>query len=322
MYGCVGAYCWLIVVTIASAQDAAVADPAKEIAAFAARCESARETDSSVLGWLDLIEYQAGAMPLILASPHGGTKAPAGIAARTEGTLVTDSNTDALTREVANRIAELSGARPHVIICHLQRKYMDANRPLEAACASDSAATRTWHEYQQALLAAKQHVTKTSGRGLFIELHGHGHTNQRLEIGYLLRERDFELPLEEFEKLKAKSSVREIAERGQMSFEELIRGKSSLGGLLEQQGVAAVPGLTMRSPGKDEYFNGGWNTMTHGSRDAGTISSVQIECHRVGFRDSKKNIAKAAEQLAGAIMQFHKLHYAPASRATETGNEK
>ena len=288
---------------------------------FAERCAKGADGDT-VLGHLELIEYQVGSMPLILAAPHGGTKAPPSFAARTEGTLVSDSNTDELARSVANCIAELSKARPHLIVCHLQRKFMDANRPLDAACASDSAAVQTWHEYLQALMAAKQSVTQRSGRGLFIELHGHGHAKQRLELGYLLRERDFELPVESFEELKSKASVREIAERGQLSLEELIRGQSSLGAKLEEQGIAAVPGPTMREPGKDQYFNGGWNTMTHGSRDSGTISSIQIECHRVGFRDSKVNIARAAKQLAAAIVEFHKLHYETPGANTGVAVEK
>ena len=301
-------YVAVICATWATNELAGQESPA-EVAEFAAKCEQV-EPGGTVRGYLELIEYRAGDMPLILAAPHGGRKGPSEFPARTEGTLVSDANTDRLARAVADAAGELTGSRPHLIVCELQRKYMDANRPLDAACSPDSGAVRSWHEYQLALIAAKRRVTKAAGRGLFIELHGHGHPKQRLELGYLLRERDFDLPLAEFEGLKGKTSLREIAERGQLTLDELIRGGSSLSGLLEKEGLATVPGPTDRSPGKDLYFNGGWNTMTHGSRDAGTISSIQIECHRQDFRDSEESLKRSSRQLASAIVQFLELHYA------------
>lgn len=306
---------WLIVAGCVVATGGLAGQESQQgVAEFAAQCEQT-EAGATVRGYLELIEYRAGDMPLILAAPHGGRKGPSEFPARTEGTLVADTNTDRLVRAVADAIGELAGAHPHVVICELQRKYMDANRPLDAACSPDSGAVRSWHEYQQALVAAKRRVTTAIGRGLLIELHGHGHPKQRLEIGYLLRDRDFELPLAEFGRLKEKTSVREIAERGQVDLEELIRGGSSLGGLLEKEGLLAVPGPTDRGPGQDLYFNGGWNTMTHGSRDGGTVSSIQIECHREGFRDSEMNLKRSARQLAAAIVQFLELHY-PYQRQT------
>jgi len=312
--------CWLILIGCVAATwatgDGAAQESPKAVAEFTAQCEKAA-VGATVRGYLDLIEYRAGDLQLILAAPHGGRKGPSEFPARTEGTLVSDMNTDRLVREVADAIDVLAGSRPHMVACELQRKYMDANRPLDAACSPDSGAVRSWHEYQQALLVAKRRVTKAAGRGLFIELHGHGHLKQRLEIGYLLRERDFELPLAEFGRLKEKTSVREIAERGQVELEELIRGGTSLGGLLEKEGLAAVPGPTDRGPGKDLYFNGGWNTMTHGSRDEGTISSIQIECHREGFRDSEMNLKRAARQLAAVMVKFLELHYAFQPQARE-----
>ncbi len=285
-----------------------------DVTEFSARCEAAA-VGETVGGYLELIRYQAGSLPLILAAPHGGSRVPAEYELRTEGTRIADANTDRLARAVAEEVSKMAQARPHLVVCELHRKFLDANRPLDSACSAESLAVRNWYEYQQALKVAKQRVVSELGRGLFIELHGHGHSQKRLELGYLLRERDFELPFAEFEQLKTKASVREIAEHGQLSLEELIRGESSLGGMLEREGLVAVPGVKVRSPGEDLYFNGGWNTMTHGSRDSGTISSIQIECHREGFRDSDVSIARSAKQLAAAMVKFLELHYATRSQA-------
>jgi hypothetical protein len=276
-------------------------------ASFAAKCASSA-VGESVVGTSGWIEYSPGDSPLILAAPHGGRKQSSDFPLRNSGVVTTDANSDQLAVAICSAMTS-TGRRPHLIVCHLPRKYLDANRPLDAACPPESPAVAIWNEYQAAILSAKQRVLDLHGRGLFVEVHGHGHSIPRLELGYLLRERDFELPLADFNHLASRSSIQELVSRGQNDLHELVRGKSSLGSLLEEQGMAAVPSPSVHSPGKNPYFNGGWNTLMHGSRNGGTISSIQIECYREGLRDSNRNIQVGAQKIAAALSQFIELHY-------------
>ncbi len=101
-------------------------------AEFASKCEAAG-VGVAVRGHRELIEYRPGDLQLILAAPHGGRIAPDDYPVRESGTLVSDSNTDRLTLAIAKEVAALVHQSPHVIVCRLHRKFMDANRPLDAA---------------------------------------------------------------------------------------------------------------------------------------------------------------------------------------------
>jgi hypothetical protein len=57
------------------------------------------------------------------------------------------------------------------------------------------------------------------------------------------------------------------------------------------------------------YFDGGYNTDTHGCRGGGTICAVQIEANRVGVRDTEENRARFAAALARVVERYVHLHY-------------
>jgi hypothetical protein len=97
--------------------------------------------------------------------------------------------------------------------------------------------------------------------------------------------------------------------RSPLSFAELLRGPSSLGAFLESEGFPAVPSNARPDPGSDDYFEGGFNTSTHGCRGGGTICAVQIESNRVGVRDTEENRARFAAALARVIERYLELHY-------------
>ena len=277
---------------------------------FLAECRAAEvgHAVSSPSGWID---YRAGSDAIILAAPHGGRGRPREYPVRgvNDGVLISDSNTDRLAIAIAEQLAELRDSNPHLVICNLHRRYLDANRPEDAACASDSPARTDWHCYQHAIQAAKERILRSPGRGLFIEVHGHGHAIPRLELGYLLRARDFDLRDEAFEAAADRSSIREIIAHGQLSGNDLLRGSRSLGAYLEQQELDSVPSQAVPSPGEADYFNGGWNTRLHGSRDGGVISSIQIEFHKPGIRDSNEAIDRTARRVAAALNRFLEQHY-------------
>ena len=81
----------------------------------------------------------------------------------------------------------------------------------------------------------------------------------------------------------------------QRPFAEILRGETSLGGMLAARGFPAVPSPAMPSPGIDPYFDGGYNTSRH---TLNQVVGLQIESHYAGVRDSDANRRAFAAALA------------------------
>jgi hypothetical protein len=272
------------------------------------------EPGQTYFGRSNYIEYIAGNLPVIIAAPHGGSLKPAELPDRTYGTTSIDANTESLTREVftafTNRLGP--GAWPHVIICRLHREKIDCNRDIVEGAQGHPLTEIAWNEFQNFILAAKHTVTNHFGRGLFLDIHGHGHTFQRLELGYLLGTNTLNLSDASLNSGSAanNSSIRHLNTLSPFTFAQLLRGTNSLGGLLESLGYPAVPGPTYPNPGGYDYFNGGYNTAEHGSRFHGTISAIQIECNFTNIRDSALNRRLFATNLAAATAAYFSNHFA------------
>jgi hypothetical protein len=204
----------------------------------------------------------------------------------------------------------LTGKHAHVVIVRLHRVKLDANRDLAEGAQGDPEAALAWQEFHRFLTDAKNAVSHRYPGGLYLDLHGHGHTVQRLELGYLLGPEALRRPDDSLaDQHEVLSSIRTLSVRSPLSFAELLRGPSSLGALLESEGFSAVPSHVNPDPGDDEYFAGGFNTVTHGCRGGGTICGVQIESNRIGVRDTEENRARFAGALARVIEQYLTLHY-------------
>lgn len=266
----------------------------------------------SYFGRNHYIEYIAGELPVILSAPHGGSLRPAEIPDRTYGTTITDLNTGDLARAADSALVRLTGKHAHVVIVHLHRVKLDANRDLAEGAQGDAEAALAWEEFHRFLTDAKSAVNQRSLGGLYIDLHGHGHTIQRLELGYLLDSEELRQPddsLDSRSTYEEVSSIRTLSVRSPLSFAELLRGPSSLGALLEAQGFPAVPSHATPDPGDEEYFAGGFNTVMHGCRGGGTICGVQIESNRIGVRDTEGNRAAFAVALARVVERYLELHF-------------
>ena len=270
----------------------------------------------SYFGNNNYVEYIAGNLPLILSAPHGGYLLPAEIPDRncTGCVYVRDGYTQEMVRAVANAIHLRTGCYPYVVISRLHRRKMDANRDLPEAASGDPTAGQAWTEYQDFLETADDAVTSGFGKGLFIDLHGHGHTIQRLELGYLLSRTELQLPdaTLNYGNYVAQSGLRHLAltNAGNITHAGLLRGEYSLGTLLSNMGFPAVPSATDPYPeDMDSYFDGGYNTGRHGSRNGGSIDGIQIECNSVGVRDSLSNVQRFADSLSVVLLNYLELHY-------------
>jgi len=264
----------------------------------------------------DWIEYHAGNLPIIISAPHGGSLKPSSIPDRTSSacggsaTTSADLNTAELARSLKYRFYEYTGKYPHVIINRLHRSKLDANRNITEGACGNANAQMAWNDFHAFIDVAKNAVLNGPwGRGWYYDIHGHAHDIQRIEIGYLLTGADLrqsDATLNTNTTYRNKSSIRTFAASAPFNFGSgLLRGSKAIGTTLATLGYPAVPSSQDPAPDVGEpYFNGGYNTATHGCRDGGDICGVQIEAHYTGVRDTQSNRAAFAEALVRATDIF------------------
>jgi hypothetical protein len=260
----------------------------------------------SYFGRGEYIEYIPGQLPVVLSSGHGGTLSPPELPNRQFGETVQDRNTIELTLAVRDALMDLTGTAPHVVLSHLERRKLDPNREVAEAAEGDPFAERAWTEYHAFIERARAEV-RVGGEGMYFDIHGHGHPRQRLELGYLLGPDRLNLGDRSLNQLSVVqlTSIRELGRDSPIPFSQLLRGPTSFGGLIEAEGVPAIPSPTYPSPGDEPYFTGGYSTRRHGSlADSELVSGIQIEHHFDGIRDTDENRRAYAAILARAIRAY------------------
>jgi N-formylglutamate amidohydrolase len=263
----------------------------------------------SYFGAEQYMEYLPGNLPIIISAPHGGTVTPASIPDRTVGEDALDTFTQELAREIRSAFFERTGRMPHVIICRIRRTKLDANREIVEAAQGNRQAQRAWFEYHSFIETAKSRLNADHPRGFYMDLHGHGHPIARLELGYMLTTTQLNGTDNALAALAASSSIRSLVQTSGSNLPQLVRGPFSLGTLFEAEGFPAVPSASQPSPGTDPYFNGGYNTNRHGSRNGGTISGFQLEANFTGVRDTPGSRANFADALVDVYIEYFARHF-------------
>ncbi len=259
-----------------------------------------------MLGENEYVEFTVGALPLILSSPHGGALKPDSIPDRTRGYGVEDSDTQELTRLIASALQEVTGRGPHVVISRLHRSKLDPNRAVDEAANGNPDSEGAWREYHGFIESARQAVEDTWGRGLYLDIHGHGHRTPWVELGYGLMSSD----LNGDSDLDPMSfTMRALADATSTPIAELVRGPASLGALLEQRGYRSVPSPGDPGPGSADYFNGGYSSVRHGSLQAGSIDSIQVEHPKRGVREPESDRQAYARVFAEVLVEYLEQHY-------------
>jgi hypothetical protein len=295
--------------------------------AGATRAHVAYIPGQSYFGANGYIEYIAGNAPVIFSAPHGGALLPASIPDRTEArcggsaTTTTDLNTIELVRAMQAKYFARFGQYPHVVIAHIARRKLDANRTApQATCgnADAEAALDDWHSF---IDAAKETVLQSFGKGWYMDMHGHGHAVQRLEIGYLVATSDVQLSdaqLNADRELKNLVSIATIAKTSRLPLSALIRGPTSLGTLYANNGFRSVPSEQDPRPNGAPYFSAGDDTRRHtcgseatsyGGTSGGYICGVQIETNYSGVRDNATNRDRFGAVTAEVLEQFLLMHW-------------
>jgi hypothetical protein len=267
---------------------------------------------TSYSGRRGYIEYIPGTLPVVVSAPHGGDMTPAEIPARTWGTVVTDTNTRETVLAVRDAFIECTGYAPHVVISHLKRTKLDPNREIDEAAQGSPFAENAWREFHDLIELVEEVVVAEWGGGLYLDLHGHGHPNNWVELGYLLNASDLAQPdgVLDGSTFVDKSAIRALARAVEIPFSQLIRGPTSFGGRLAAMGVRSVPSPDDPSPGTEAYFSGGYNTRQHGSQMAERmVSGIQLELPRPGVRDTGENRDLFASRLAAVVEAYLTDHF-------------
>ncbi|MFM8710974.1 MAG: hypothetical protein ACKOC7_06820, partial [Sphingomonadales bacterium] len=209
-------------------------------------------------GWT---AYLQGTMPLVISVPHGGAINLNEIPDRScEGAVtVTDSYTKELALEIADHLQKYKGQSPYLVICNLVRKDIDQNRDKPEATCGDSRMDAPWESFHTQIDEAINEAIAQFGYCIYIDLHGHGHPEQRLELGYMLSDKELkEFYLTKTNPTKQHSLSNYVKEaKGKLELHDLLFGPQAFGTLMANEGFPSVPSAQDPFPEEGQkYFNG------------------------------------------------------------------
>lgn len=260
----------------------------------------------SVFGKNEFIEYVVGNLPIIISVPHGGYLKPGNIPDRDLGTPGRqDTKTQELAREIIACFAQQTGKFPHVIINRLHRDKLDANRELFDAAQDDPIATVAWQEFHDFIDSAQHTIERESGISFYIDLHGHRHTWQVVELGYLLVSSQLMMSEAQLDSLAAQpvTSFGYFSKRNGLSSSRLIRGDLSFGLQLQKNGIASVPSPAIPRPDGNPYFSGGYNLEQHSAFSGRKAWGIQVELP-TGIREDDSRRSAFASAFVKSVLGF------------------
>lgn len=256
-----------------------------------------------------LIEYIPGNLPIVISAPHGGRLAPDHIPDRSRGKLRPDRNTDLLARDIADALFLRTNKYPHLIICHVARRKVDCNRDLKEGAQNNKHARNIWNQYHHSIEKSIQTLLQNHPQGLYLDLHGHGHPHAKLELGYLIRNKNLKQPDEQINRLADKSSIAGIAAKSSLHFSQLLRGPASFGALMHEKGYPSIPSPAHPDAGDIPFFSGGYNTKYYCSRQDNRISGFQVESPFKGVRDTDNHRKIFADAFVDAVICYMDRHF-------------
>lgn len=271
-----------------------------------------------IYGANDYIEYQVGTLPLVISVSHGGELEPSSIPDRTCNNPVyaMDAFTIETAIEIKNKLFELTGCYPHLIVSHLRRNKLDPNRNLsEAACGNGEAIT-AWFDFHGFIADAREAANlEYNDQTFFVDLHGHGNPIQRIELGYLLYDDELELPDNTLNTSTYVnySSILNLVQNNVSSstHAQLLRGSEAFGTLLSDLNYPSVPSQSIPFPGLNtNYFSGGYITVNHTSYNSDVvINGFQMELNYDNIRDTPNHRQAFANAFSQAFIQFMNTHF-------------
>jgi N-formylglutamate amidohydrolase len=241
----------------------------------------------------NLVSRHRGTLPVILSCPHGGAEQPEGVTEQRTGSnpdcrpisIRSDLHTREITTGVAQRLLDIFGEAPYVVVAEFHRKYIDANR--ERLCAYEvSAARKFYDEYHNTVRNFVDEIrAETGGVGLLFDIHG-----------TLVIEED---PADLYLGTDNKKTVARLL---QFDPQALWR-RRSLRGFLGPEAAGYV--ISPKQPDQEENkeVDGGHTVRTYGSSKPDGIDAIQLEIAST-LRNDRDKRAALIENLAYAIGNF------------------
>jgi N-formylglutamate amidohydrolase len=228
----------------------------------------------------DFLVVQAGALPMILTAPHGGTAMISDVPARTHGVTSRDAHTLEIAQDVSARVASLLGAAPYLVAARFSRKQIDANRAEVEALESD-AARPVYRAYHGAIRRFAAEIRERFPDGaLLIDIHGQSSDGSVI-----------------FRGTQDGRTVPRLLARHRI---EVLTGPNSILGALATAGYAVVPPNTpLRRPRESAAYRGGFTVQTYSADPDIGLDALQIE---LGI--ALRSRPALAEDLAQAIATF------------------
>lgn len=273
------------------------------------------EPGTSYFDSTGFVEFIAGNVPVVISAPHGGYLTPNNIPNCPNCSTVRDAYTQEIGRGLSEAYFEKTGCYPYVVINLLHRRKLDANRSINEATGGFPILEDAWHAYHGFIGSAKAQIAQDYGKGLFLDIHGHGHDIQRIEMGYLISKSELQTTDDNINSsdLVNESSIRALTldNAQSMTHAELLRGEFSFGTIMNDKGFPSVPSRSDRSPENDEaYFSGGYNTRAHGSRNGEAIDAIQLELNQsIRFDEDIRD--ELIDSLVSSVIEFIDHHYIP-----------
>jgi N-formylglutamate amidohydrolase len=216
----------------------------------------------------NLVASHRGTLPVLISCPHGGTADVPGLPARTGQTTDPDCNfepgrdvdTIEVAQGVAQRVLEIFGEAPYVVMAQYHRKFLDANRSRDCAFEDPSAAP-FYDAYHATLRAFVDEIGRENGGlGLLFDIHGTAGIVSDPAAVYL-----------------GTANGQTVARLLAADPQALWR-RRSLRGFLEAAGHVVSP----RAPGVPETpaLSGGFTVREYGSAHADGIDAIQVELTR------------------------------------------
>jgi hypothetical protein len=268
----------------------------------------AQSTSKSHFDQEKWVEYIEGNMPLVISVPHGGRVLSDSLAVRDCKDAITgvDGRTIELSLAIKKYFEQHYGRTPHIIISHIARKHVDQNRELNnGAVCSYTQNEKPWYSFHNYVDSAINLAKQTSKQVMYIDLHGHGHQNHRLEIGYNMSVEDLNELLKGEITLKSKAhSLTNLAKENKaLDLKELTFGANAFGTYLVNNGLAATPSQQDLVPQAGEkFFSGGDNTRRYTGKNYPEVFGLQIECDPT--TRALSNLNKSAKAITESIVTF------------------
>ncbi len=267
------------------------------------------------MGTKNYVEYLEGNMPFVISIPHDGMLKPEDIPDRscTRCAKNQDIHTMEMGRAMREHIFKLTGLYPYMIISHLHRTKLDPNRNVAEAATGHKQAEVAWAEFHHYIDRAVTEVEQKFGKGLYMDLHGHRHKVERIELGYLVSGEELRFD-DEFlsdETFYEFSSLRHLISDNlqSASYLELLRGPESFGAMIENRGYTTVPSYKIPFPKEDEpLFSGGYNTKRHSAVVGNKVDGIQVEVG-IKLRENPVRRIEFAETLSELVLKYLKTYY-------------